>query len=311
MTHREKRCILARMDWLNYHHLLYFWTVAREGSIAKAGEKLRLAQPTISGQLRALEESLGHKLFTKQGRGLALTEFGRLVYRYADEIFSIGKELTEAVKGRPSGRPVRFVVGISEAVPKLVAYRLLEPALRLPEPVRMVCREDKSERLLADLAVHDLDIVLTDAPASPAVKVRAYNHLLGECGVTFFASAELAARLRGKFPGSLDGAPMLMPSGEAAVRRGLDEWLDQKGLRPEVVGEFDDSALMKAFGQAGIGVFAAPSVIEAAVKRQYGVRVVGRAAEVRERFYAISVERRLKHPAVVAISETARHETFS
>ena len=299
------------MDWINYHHLLYFWTVAREGSIAKAGEKLRLAQPTISGQLRVLEASLGHKLFAKDGRGLALTEFGRLVYRYADEIFAIGKELTEAVKGRPSGRPVRFAVGISEAVPKLVAYRLLEPALRLPEPVRIVCREDKAERLLADLAVHDLDIVLTDAPASPSVKVRAYNHLLGECGVAFFAAPDLAARLRGRFPRSLDGAPMLMPSGESAVRRGLDQWLDENEVRPEVVGEFDDSALMKAFGQAGVGVFAAPTVIEAAVRKQYGVRVVGRAQEVRERFYAISVERRLKHPAVVAISETARGETFS
>jgi LysR family transcriptional activator of nhaA len=196
-------------------------------------------------------------------------------------------------------------------VPKLVAYRLLEPALRLPEPVRIVCREDKAERLLADLAVHDLDIVLTDAPASPSVKVRAYNHLLGECGVAFFAAPDLAARLRGRFPRSLDGAPMLMPSGESAVRRGLDQWLDENEVRPEVVGEFDDSALMKAFGQAGIGVFAAPTVTEAAVRKQYGVRVVGRAEEVRERFYAISVERRLKHPAVVAISETARGETFS
>lgn len=298
------------MEWINYHHLLYFWTVAREGSIAKAGEKLRLAQPTISGQLRVLEESLGHKLFTRKGRGLALTDFGQLVYRYADEIFAIGKELTEAIKGRPSGRPVRFVVGISEVVPKLVAYRLLEPALRLHEPVRIVCREDKTERLLADLAVHDLDIVITDAPAPPAVKVRAFNHLLGECGVTFFASPDLAARLRGKFPKSLNGAPMLIPSPEAAVRHRLDQWFDENGVRPEVVGEFDDSALIKAFGQAGVGVFAAPTVIGTDVRRQYGVRAIGKAEKVRERFYAISVERRLKHPAVVAISETARNETF-
>lgn len=298
------------MEWINYHHLLYFWTVAREGSIAKAGEKLRLAQPTISGQLRVLEESLGHKLFTRKGRGLALTDFGQLVYRYADEIFAIGKELTEAIKGRPSGRPVRFVVGISEVVPKLVAYRLLEPALRLHEPVRIVCREDKAERLLADLAVHDLDIVITDAPAPPAVKVRAFNHLLGECGVTFFASPDLAARLRGKFPKSLNGAPMLIPSAEAAVRHRLDQWFDENGVRPEVVGEFDDSALIKAFGQAGVGVFAAPTVIGTDVRRQYGVRAIGKAEKVRERFYAISVERRLKHPAVVAISETARNETF-
>ncbi len=299
------------MDWLNYHHLLYFWTVAREGSIAKAGEKLRLAQPTISGQLRALEESLGHKLFQRDGRGLALTEFGRLVFRYADEIFAIGKELTEAVKGRPTGRPVRFAVGISQVVPKLVAYQLLEPALRLPEPMRIVCREDKIERLLSDLAVHDLDIVLTDAPASPAVKIRAYSHLLGECGIAFFASADRAGKLKGRFPKSLDGAPILLPSREAAVRRSLEQWFDEKEIRPEIVGEFDDSALIKAFGQAGVGVFAAASVTEATIKRQYGVRVIGRTDEVRERFYAISVDRRLKHPAVVAISETARQQTFS
>lgn len=298
------------MDWLNYHHLLYFWTVAREGSIAKAGEKLRLAQPTISGQLRALEESLGHKLFQRDGRGLALTEFGRLVFRYADEIFAIGKELTEAVKGRPTGRPVRFAVGISQVVPKLVAYQLLEPALRLPEPMRIVCREDKIERLLSDLAVHDLDIVLTDAPASPAVKIRAYSHLLGECGIAFFASADRAGKLKGRFPKSLDGAPILLPSREAAVRRSLEQWFDEKEIRPEIVGEFDDSALIKAFGQAGVGVFAAPTVIGTDVRRQYGVRAIGKAEKVRERFYAISVERRLKHPAVVAISETARNETF-
>jgi LysR family transcriptional activator of nhaA len=299
------------MDWINYHHLLYFWTVVREGSIVKAGAKLRLAQPTISGQIRVLEDSFGQKLFVKQGRSLALTDFGRTVYRYADEIFSLGKELSEVVKGRPPGRPVRFVVGISEVVPKLVACRLLEPALRLPEPVRMTCREDKAERLLAELAVHDLDLVITDAPAPPAVKVRAYSHLLGECGVTFFAAPDVAPRLRGKFPKSLDGAPILLPSAEAAVRRGLDQWFHENGIRPEVVSEFDDSALMKAFGQTGLGVFPAPTVTEAEIKRQYGVRVVGRTDAVRERFYALSVERRLKHPAVVSISETARHEMFS
>jgi LysR family transcriptional activator of nhaA len=233
-----------------------------------------------------------------------------MVYRYADEIFTIGKELTEAVKGRPAGRPVNFVVGISQVVPKLVAYRLLEPALNLSEPVRIVCREDKNERLLADLAVHDLDILITDAPASPAVKVRAYSHLLGECGETFFAAPPLMRRLRGKFPRALDGAPVLMPSREAVVRRALDQWFDERAIRPEVVGEFDDAALMKAFGQAGTGVFPAPTVIEAAVKRQSGARVLGRTEDVRERFYAVSVERRLKHPAVVAILETARQVTF-
>jgi len=298
------------MDWLNYHHLLYFWTVAREGSIAKASEQLRLAQPTISGQIHALEESLGHKLFKRQGRGLVLTEFGRMVYRHADEIFSIGKELTEAIKGRPSGRPIRFAVGVADVMPKLVAYRLLEPALRLPDPISIVCREDKSDRLIADLAVHALDLVLTDTPISPSVKVRAYNHLLGECGVAFFAAPELAETLPGEFPASLDGAPLLLPSEDTSLRRAVDQWLDTNDIHPLVVGEFDDSALLEAFGQAGVGVFPAASVIADEVERRYGVRRLGRAEKVRERFYAISVERKLKHPAVVAISERARHETF-
>lgn len=298
------------MDWLNYHHLLYFWTVAREGSVARASERLRLAQPTISGQIRALERSLGHKLFVKKGRGLALTEFGRMVYRHADEIFRLGGELMEAVKGRPSGQPLRLTVGIADVMPKLVTYRLLEPAIRLPEPVRIVCREDRPERLLADLAVHELDIVLADAPIPPSVKVRAYNHLLGECGVSVLATRELAARHSKGFPKSLDGAPMLLPLEGTALRRSLDQWLDAHEIRPRIIAECDDSALIKAFGQAGAGLFVASDVIEEEVRRQYGVRVVGRVPEVRERFYAISVERRLKHPAVVAISEAARSATF-
>lgn len=298
------------MDWLNYHHLLYFWTVAREGSVARASERLRLAQPTISGQIRALERSLGHKLFVKKGRGLALTEFGRMVYRHADEIFRLGGELMEAVKGRPSGQPLRLTVGIADVMPKLVTYRLLEPAIRLPEPVRIVCREDRPERLLADLAVHELDIVLADAPIPPSVKVRAYNHLLGECGVSVLATREIAVRHSKGFPKSLDGAPMLLPLEGTALRRSLDQWLDAHEIRPRIIAECDDSALIKAFGQAGAGLFVASDVIEEEVRRQYGVRVVGRVPEVRERFYAISVERRLKHPAVVAISEAARSATF-
>ena len=299
------------MDWLNYHHLLYFWTVAREGSVARAGERLRLAQPTISGQIRALERSLGQKLFARAGRGLVLTEFGRMVYRHADEIFAIGRELTEAVKGRPAGRPIRFVVGVADVLPKVVAYRLLEPALRIREPLRIVCREDKPEPLLARLALHELDIVLSDAPAPPGVKIRSFNHLLGECGVTFLAAPSLAEKTRRRFPRSLDGAPVLLPIEGTALRRSLDEWFDRSGVMPLVAGEFDDSALAKAFGQAGVGIFAVPSVVESEVRRQYAVRTVGRTDEIRERFYAISVERRLKHPAVVAISEAARHETFA
>jgi LysR family transcriptional activator of nhaA len=298
------------MEWLNYHHLLYFWTAARAGGVSAAAAELRLAQPTISGQIRALEESFGEKLFHRSGRRLALTETGRVVYRYADEIFGIGRELMDTLKGRPTGRPLRLTVGVADALPKLIAYRLLQPALRLPEPVRIVCREDRSDRLLAELAVHALDVVLTDAPIAPTVKVRAFNHLLGECGVTLFAAGRMAATYRRRFPRSLDGAPMLLPTDNTALRRALDQWFDAQHIRPRVVGEIEDSALLKVFGQEGVGVFAAPSVIEPEVQKQYRVGVVGRIEAVRERFYAISVERRLRHPAVVAISDAAQHELF-
>jgi LysR family transcriptional activator of nhaA len=298
------------MDWLNYHHLLYFWVVAREGSIAKASEELRLAQPTISGQIRALEESLGEKLFRRSGRGLVLTEFGRMVYAQANEIFSLGRELMETVKGRPTGRPLRLAVGVADVVPKLVAYRLLEPAMRLPEPIRVVCREDEPERLLADLALHKLDIVISDAPVPPSVKVRAFGHLLGESGVSFLASTELARAHRRHFPRSLDGAPVLLPSDGTAMRRSLEQWFAAEGVRPAIVGEFDDAALAMAFAQAGAGLVSVPDVVAAEVREQYGLRPVGPATGVSERYYAISAERKLKHPAVVAISEAARAELF-
>lgn len=302
------------MEWLNYHHLLYFWVTAREGSVTRASEQLYLSQPTVSAQIRALERSVGEKLFIKSGRNLVLSEIGRVVFRYAEEIFSLGRELTDTLKGRlgerlPS-RPVRFHVGIADVVPKLVAYRILEPALCLAEPVQIVCREDKPERLLADLAVHEVDLVLADAPISPSVKVKAYNHLLGECGVTIFAPPKQASNYKRKFPRSLDGAPFLLPTDNTSLRRSLDYWFDSQQIRPTVVGEFEDSALLPVFGQTGKGLFAAPSAVEAEIREQYGVQVVGRIDAVRERFYAISVERKLKHPAVVAISETARQELF-
>jgi len=298
------------MEWLNYHHLLYFWTVARHGSVSAASDELRLAQPTVSGQLRMLEDALGEKLFHRVGRRMVLTDMGRTAFRYADEIFTLGRELIDVVKGRPTGRPVRLVVGVADAVSKLIAYRLLQPALQLPEPVRIVCREDRPERLLAELSVHGLDLVLSDAPVGPAIKVRAFNHLLGECGVGFFAAPGLAKRLAGRFPGSLHGAPMLLPTETTALRRALDQWFDAQGIRPQVVSEFEDSALLKVFGQQGLGVFPAPSAIDAEVRRQYGVRLVGTTTAVRERFYAISVERRLKNPAVVAICDAARETLF-
>ncbi|RIK73692.1 MAG: transcriptional activator NhaR [Planctomycetota bacterium] len=298
------------MRWMNYHHLLYFWTVAREGTIARACEKLLVSQPTVSGQLKALEQAVGRPLFDRSRRTLALTDMGQTVYRYAEEIFTLGRELEDVVRDRPVDRPLRLNVGAADALAKPIVRRLIEPALGLPQPVHIVCQEGKPEPLLAQLAMHEFDVVLTDAPATPGVRVRAYSHLLGECGVTFFAAASLAAKYRKRFPKSLDGAPMLLPMPNAHLRRSLDQWFDEQGLQPEVRGEFDDTALAKEFGLAGAGVFAAPSVIENEVCRQYGVRVVGRTDEVRERFYAISVERKLKHPAVLAICETAREKLF-
>jgi LysR family transcriptional activator of nhaA len=298
------------MEWLNYHHLHYFWAVAREGSLARACRELRLAPSTVSGQIHALEASLGEKLFVRSGRQLVTTETGRVVFRYAEEIFALGRELRDAVRGRPVGRPMSLVVGVADVVPKLVARRLLEPALRHPDPVRLVCREDKPDRLFAELAVHNLDVVLSDAPVGPSIRIRAFSHLLGECGVTFLATPELAAAHKRKFPKSLDGAPLLLPTETTALRRALDHWFGARGVRPKVVGEFDDSALLTECGETGLGIFPVPSVVADTVKRTYSVQFVGRADPVRERFYAISIERKLKHPAVLAISEAARHELF-
>ena len=298
------------MEWLNYHHLLYFWMVVRHGGITSAGKELRLRPSTLSAQIRQLEDSLGEKLFAREGRRLVPTDTGRLVYGYADEIFSLGREVLDVVKRRRGPAGLKLAVGVADAIPKLVALSLLEPALKAAAPVRIVCREDRHERLLSALAVHELDVVLSDAPISAAIGVRAFNHLLGECGVTFFAAPDLARGLRGRFPKSLDGASFLLPTESSSMRRSLDGWLEANGVRPAIAGEFEDSALLKAFGQEGLGVFAAPSVIEREIVRQHQVRVLGRTDAIRERFYAISAERRLKHPAVVALTEAARSELF-
>ena len=299
------------MEWLNYHHLLYFWTVAREGGISKAAEKLRLSQPTISAQVRMLEDAIGERLFQRQGRTLVLTDVGRLVYRYADEIFGIGRELMETLRGRPAGRPLQLLVGVANVVPKLVVYRLLRPATHGTEPVQLVCREDNAEQLVAQLATHALDVVIADTPAPPQLRVKVFNHLLGESETAFFAPPQRAAQLKRGFPRSLHEAPMLLPTINTALRRGLDEWFDKEGLRPRVVGEFEDSALMKVFGHSAGVAFPAPAVIERDVCRFYGVRVAGRTDVVRERYYAISAERRLKHPAVLAITSAAREQLFT
>jgi len=299
------------MEWLNYHHLLYFWVVAKQGSIVRASEELHLAHPTISGQIHRLEEVLGEKLFAKKGRNLVLTDAGRVAFRYAEEIFSLGREFVDTVKGRGKGREMRLVVGVSDVLPKSIVHKMLEPAFRLQENVRVICRENRStEAFMGDLAVHAVDVLLSDAPAGPGSSVRAFSHPLGECGLTFFAAPSLArSRARG-FPRSLDGVPFLLPGSDSTLCRALNEWFDTRNIRPKVIAELDDAALAQVLGEAGLGVFAAPDVVEKEIRQRYRVKVVGRTKEVRQRFFAISVERKIKHPAVAAICEVARKHIF-
>ncbi|MDX2008565.1 MAG: transcriptional activator NhaR [Myxococcaceae bacterium] len=296
------------MAWLNYHHLLYFWTVARTGTIANASRELHLSQPTISTQLKTLEDALGQKLFQRAGRRLVLTDVGRTAYRYADEIFRLGRELQESITRGPMSRQVRFAVGVADVVPKLVAERLLEPAFTAVPDLQLEVHEGGLNSLLARLALHELDVVLSDSPAPNDVKVRAFSHKLGESGLSFFAKGTQATALKKNFPQTLDTAPMLLPQSGSSSRISLDQWFEKKGVRPRVVGEFDDSALMKVFGASGRGVFASPTTIEAEVIRQFEMQVVGRTEEITQAYYAISVERRLRHPAVVAVAESARKE---
>jgi LysR family transcriptional activator of nhaA len=293
---------------MNYNHLFYFWVVAREGGISRASEELMVSQPTISIQIKELEQAVGHQLFDRGGRSFKLTDAGRIAFNYANEIFTLGQEMANALEHQPAGRPLKLSVGVHDVIPKPVVRQLLEPALHLPEQqaIRLICREDKADRLLADLAARRTDVVLSDAPIGTAVQVEGFNHLLGESGVSFFASGELAARAKRGFPKSLNGAPVLLPADHTQVRRSLNLWFDSRRIHPVVVGEFDDSALMFGFGQSGAGVFPAPTIMEADLLQNTGVKLVGRAAEVRERFYAISMEPKLKHPAVVAVCEAAR-----
>jgi len=295
---------------INYKHLHYFWVVAKEGSIARACEHLHITPQTISGQLSLLEENLGEALFSRVGRNLELTETGRMAMSYAEEIFALGGELEEVVRNLPDGRPLVFKVGVTDVVPKSIAYRLLAPALQVPEPVRIICRENNIDFLLAELALHRIDLVIADSPIPHDVNVRGFNHQLGECGISFFAAPELAHSLNKIFPQNLNGAPLLMPGEMTVAYSRLLKWLAKYHIHPRIVGEFDDSALMKAFGQAGTGVFIAPTPIAAEVEKQYGVVVIGQTDEVREQFYAISVERKISHPAVVAITEMAREWLF-
>lgn len=291
---------------INYKHLHYFWVVAKQGSIARASERLHLTPQTISGQITLLEESLGEALFKKAGRNLVLTDTGRLALSYADEIFSLGSEMEEMLRSLPDERPMVFKVGVVDVVPKSIAYRLLSPALDLQDMVHMVCKENSLEELLAELALHRIDLVIADGPIPAGLNVRGYNHSLGESGISFMAVPGMAKTLKKNFPQSLNATRLLLPSESNSVRSRLMDWLEAMHVYPQIAGEFDDSALMKAFGQAGTGVFIVPTAIAGEVAKQYGVQVIGETEEVREQFYAISVERRISHPAVAAITETAR-----
>ncbi|MCB1741906.1 MAG: transcriptional activator NhaR [Gammaproteobacteria bacterium] len=294
------------MRHLNYNHLLYFWTVAREGSIARAAELLHLTPQTISGQLKMLEESIGEPLFVRVGRGLAITDTGQIVNQYADEIFTLGAELTQRVRSKRPGMPSVFNVGIVDSIPKLIAHRALRPVLELDDPVRIVCAEGDLERLLGDLAVHRVDLVISDRVIPPGLNVKAYNHAIGESGVAFFGHKSIAARYTKRFPTSLNDAPVLLPVNTSALRRSLDDWFDRVGVTPHVVAEFADSALLKAFGDSGGGLFPAPTAITDQVEHMYDARLIGQVDDIHEKYYAISPERRLKHPAVLRIIETAR-----
>ena len=291
---------------LNYKHLHYFRTVAKTGAINRAAEKLHLTPQTLSGQISAFETRLGVALFRRSGRRLELTDAGRTALAYADDIFQVGAELEEALQNRAAAPVHPFRVGIADVVPKAIAYQLLAPALALPEPVRLVCKEDRLQQLAAELSIHRLDMVLADRPLPSSMDIKGYSHPLGECGIAFLAARSVAKKLGSDFPACLDGAPLLIPGEDSALRVPLLRWLEKKGATPTIVGEFDDSALMSAFGQAGAGVFPVPLTTARDVMKQYQVIELGRTLDIRERFFAISVERRLSHPAVLAVSEAAR-----
>lgn len=291
------------MDWLNYHHLLNFWMVAREGSVQQASAVLHVTPASVSVQVRQLERALGVKLFQKQGRGLALTELGQQVADYAEEIFATGRELMEMVKGRPLGRPMELRVGIRDVMPKIVAFQLLKPALELEQPIRLICEEGGMPELIADLAIHKLDVVLTDTALDPLYKVQAHSHRLGASEVIIVGTKELAKKYRKGFPSSLESAPFLLPTQTSVLRRQMDRWFSDLGLTPIVRGEFADSAMLKIAGRSGLGLFAIPELIEEDVNKLYGLARVGIASGVQEQFYAVSVERRIKHPGVLAIRQ--------
>lgn len=298
------------MSNLNFKHLRYFWMVARTGSIARAAEQLHLTPQSISGQLTEFADTLGVELFRRSGRNLELTDAGRRILGHADTIFSSGDELLEAVRDE-AVRATRFLVGCSDSVSKAIACRLVAPALSMPNPVRLVCREGRLASLLGDLAVHRLDLIIADRPMPTHLSVRGFNHLLGESKLSVFGAPKLVANLQGKLPASLDGAPMLLPGEDYAIRARLLQWMEAQRIRPRIVGEFDDSAMMKAFGQSGVGLFFAPSVLAGHICEQYQVQELMTVHSIVDQVYAITTERRLSHPATLAISQAARESLFA
>lgn len=297
----------SAMRWLNYHHLFYFWTVVREGTIARAAAVLRLSEPTISSQIHELERALEVELFEREGRKLVVTAAGRLAYRYANEIFLLGSEFQSAIGGTAVGKAARLAVGVADQVPRLIVFRLLEPALQADVPFRLVCQTDTPEALLDKLVNHEIDLVISDTPLD---RGRTHSRLLGECGVSIFGSEELTAKYRRNFPKSMAGAPFLLPAENSALRRSMDRWFEGLGIEPRIRGEFTDSTLLKTFGRASVGLFAAPTAIEKEVRSEYRVRVVGRITEVREKFYAVSATRKTRHAGIAAISHSARTGLF-
>jgi LysR family transcriptional activator of nhaA len=290
---------------LNYQHLLYFWAVVRAGSLTKACAELHLSAPTVSAQLRTFEARIGEKLLVKSGRTLVPTEAGRIVFNYADDIFKLGGDLLNALAHRPTHRRMRLVVGIDDVLPKEIAQRLVEAALGLRQPAQLVCREGTLEHLLTGLRTHEIDVVLSDSPVTPSLNDRAYNHQLGTCGVSWIATPTIAKTLRASFPKSLHGTPMLLPTADTAIRRSLDQWLDGQDVQPLIVGEFEDYALLRQFARAGHGIAPVPDVLAAQWRSESGLVVVGPARKVQAQFYVISMERKITHPAVVAICEKA------
>lgn len=301
---------MVPVEWLNFHHLRYFWTVARKGGVRKAAEELHVSQPSISAQLGLLEEALGEKLFKRSGRNLVLTEMGHLVLTYADEIFSAGRDLMSAVKQRPGARPLRLNVGMTDALSKFIGFQILKPAFYFSQPVRVVCRQAEIGPLVNQLQAQRLDLVLADEPASSTLKAKTFNHRLGRSGVTFCALPELAKKLRRNFPKSLHEAPALLPSDNMGMREPLEKWFYAQDIRPQIVAEFEDAGLMKVAAAAGLGFTMVHSVVDKVALKHFGLKAIAKVEECSSDFYAITIERRLKHPVVAAITEHAYSSLF-